>query len=261
MSKGRISLSASVLLTAALPCLSYAALYDRGNGLIYDSVLNITWLQDVRYAQTSGADADGLFLLNDAKTWVSNLDYDGITGWRLPTLTPVGGGANFNVNTFSYDGSTDYGYNISYPGAGGKSPGFTGNELAYMFYVELGNLARYKPDGTGGVCQPSTCLVNASFIDAATGQPDSFKNLLGSPGFWTNIPPVGGFTFDFKPDGFNDRDNITVQLYVAWAVHDGDVAAPPPSPSLPEPSMRLLPITALLSMLALAGSRSAKSKR
>ena len=27
-----------------------AALYDRGNGLIYDDVLDITWLQDANYA-------------------------------------------------------------------------------------------------------------------------------------------------------------------------------------------------------------------
>ena len=38
---------------------SHAALYDRGNGLIYDDVLNITWLQDANYAQTSGYDSDG----------------------------------------------------------------------------------------------------------------------------------------------------------------------------------------------------------
>ena len=32
----------------------YAALYDRGEGLIYDDVLDITWLQDANYAMTSG---------------------------------------------------------------------------------------------------------------------------------------------------------------------------------------------------------------
>ena len=31
-----------------------AALIDRGNGLIYDSYLNITWLQDANYSVTSG---------------------------------------------------------------------------------------------------------------------------------------------------------------------------------------------------------------
>jgi hypothetical protein len=39
--------------------ITYAALWDRGGGLIYDDVLNITWLQDANYAKTSGYDADG----------------------------------------------------------------------------------------------------------------------------------------------------------------------------------------------------------
>src|SRR5215510_7818060 len=138
MNKRRVSSSAAILLTAALPCLSYAALYDRGGGLIYDSVLNITWLQDASLAGSP-------MHWNDAEAWVSGLTYDGIGGWRLPTLTPVAGGTHWNFNA-SYDGSTDYGYNISYPG--GASAGFTGNELAYLFFVDLGNLALYKTDGT-----------------------------------------------------------------------------------------------------------------
>ena len=39
-----------------------AALYDRGNGLIYDDVLDITWLQDANHAKTSGYDRDGRML-------------------------------------------------------------------------------------------------------------------------------------------------------------------------------------------------------
>ena len=30
-----------------------AALVDRGGGMLYDTVLNITWLQDANYAKTS----------------------------------------------------------------------------------------------------------------------------------------------------------------------------------------------------------------
>ena len=32
---------------------SQASLIDRGNGLLYDNVLNVTWLQDANYAGTS----------------------------------------------------------------------------------------------------------------------------------------------------------------------------------------------------------------
>jgi hypothetical protein len=39
--------------------LANAALHDRGNGMIYDSDQDITWLQDANYAMTSGHDDDG----------------------------------------------------------------------------------------------------------------------------------------------------------------------------------------------------------
>src|SRR5215475_3469807 len=99
----------------------------------------------------------------------------------MPTLAPVGGGTTFNTSTPSFDGSTDYAYNISYPG--GAAAGFTGNELAYMYFVNLHNLAAVKPDGTP---QAGAGLVNVSFVDAATGQTDSFLNLPGPEGYWTN---------------------------------------------------------------------------
>jgi hypothetical protein len=43
MGKIRIILAASILL---MPGQVGAALVDRGGGLIYDDVLNLTWLQD-----------------------------------------------------------------------------------------------------------------------------------------------------------------------------------------------------------------------
>src|SRR5215471_4104466 len=103
MTRTKRNIAGFFLLTQVvnLPTVAYAALYDRGHGLIYDSVLNITWLQDAQYAQTSGVDSDGLFTWSDAEAWVNQLNYMGISGWRLPSLTPVGGGASFNTN-FSF---------------------------------------------------------------------------------------------------------------------------------------------------------------
>jgi hypothetical protein len=69
--------------------LSHADLISRGNGLIYDTDLNITWLQDAQYAYTSGYSPTVLMTWADAMTWVASLNYKGITGWRLPT-TPLG---------------------------------------------------------------------------------------------------------------------------------------------------------------------------
>ncbi|MCP4009270.1 MAG: hypothetical protein GY726_07125 [Proteobacteria bacterium] len=68
-----------------------AALHDRDVGLIYDDLLDIAWLQDLNYAQTSGYDADGLMTRDNAVTWAGGLSYyDSVRAatcddWRLPT--------------------------------------------------------------------------------------------------------------------------------------------------------------------------------
>ena len=46
---------------------SHAAFIDIGGGMVYDTDLNITWLQDANYAQTSGFDADGKMTWNEAR--------------------------------------------------------------------------------------------------------------------------------------------------------------------------------------------------
>jgi hypothetical protein len=47
------------LLVAAFGCMltagtAQAGLIDRGNGMVYDNWLDITWLTDANYAKTSG---------------------------------------------------------------------------------------------------------------------------------------------------------------------------------------------------------------
>jgi hypothetical protein len=80
-------LSFVLLLTAlGLPSSSNSALVDRGGGLIYDTDLNITWLQDANYAMTSEYDSDGLMTWDEAVTWAGNLNYGGYLDWRLPSL-------------------------------------------------------------------------------------------------------------------------------------------------------------------------------
>ncbi len=64
---------------------AHAALIDRGNGLIYDTTLNITWLADWNYAKTSGFHADGAMDWDTANSWASGLVYGGFDDWRLPT--------------------------------------------------------------------------------------------------------------------------------------------------------------------------------
>ena len=55
-----------------------------GGRAVYDTDLNITWLADANYAQTSGYDADGKMNWFDANTWASSLNIGGVSGWRLP---------------------------------------------------------------------------------------------------------------------------------------------------------------------------------
>lgn len=116
-----------------------ATLLDRGGGLLYDDVQNITWLQDANYAKTSGYDSDGLMTWNEANAWAGNLVYhDSVRNtdyadWRLTSHTPVNGIWNYasSVN------GPDIGYNITSPTA----------ELSYMYYVNLGLKGPFTPAG------------------------------------------------------------------------------------------------------------------
>ena len=88
-----------------------SALIDRGGGLIYDTVLDVTWLQDANFAQTSGYDNDGRMSWDAAAAWAEQLQYGGHIDWRLPKVSPVDG-STFNLN-YVHDGSTDFAENIS----------------------------------------------------------------------------------------------------------------------------------------------------
>lgn len=49
----------------------------------YDTVLDITWLADANYAQTSGYDNDGVMSWYSAMSWTTQLEYNGYSDWRL----------------------------------------------------------------------------------------------------------------------------------------------------------------------------------
>ena len=87
MNKHRTSkaLVATLLLTIGSigAPVAHAALNDRGGGLIYDGDLNITWLADANYADTSGYNTNGLMNWDAANTWAANLNYGGFDDWRL----------------------------------------------------------------------------------------------------------------------------------------------------------------------------------
>ncbi len=215
----------SALLAAAgfmVSGAAQAALFDRGGGLLYDDVLNVTWLQDANYAKTSGYDADGRMNWSESKAWAASLSYRGYTDWRLARNSPVGSDWN---STFSYDGTTDYGFNITSPNS----------ELAYMYYVNLGLKGDYSQFGTyqpdWGIFRNGTC--NGIDCNPRWGQADVglVKNLQ-SYQYWSvsaYMLTTISYAWQFSTlRGFQGwYDHYSDDEWNAWAVRDGDVAAVP----------------------------------
>jgi len=190
------------LLMLGASISAQATLIDRGNGMIYDSAQNITWLQDANYAKTSGYDTDGRMTWGQANTWANNLTFGGYSDWRLTNIVDQGrDGCNWGVS------GTDCGYNVS----------TSGNELANLYYDTLGN--------TG------YSLVHTS----ADGV--NFLNLQFSA-YWsgTEYAPDTDFAWRFNTfDGYQGNRYKDNSFY-AWAVRSGDVA----SQAVPEPSILAL---------------------
>jgi hypothetical protein len=82
------AMSAALLAIAGA---AQASLINRGNGMIYDTTQNITWMADMNYAKSSGFDKDGMLDWGIATQLAENLTYGGFTNWRLPTLSATGG--------------------------------------------------------------------------------------------------------------------------------------------------------------------------
>jgi hypothetical protein len=212
-----IRATAAALLLLATQT-SEAALFDRGGGLIYDSVLDITWLQDADYAKTSGYDADGELSWAESKTWAAGLVYAGFSDWRLPSIAPVNG-TSFQFGG-SYDGSTDGGYNNS----------GSNNELGHLYYSTLANIGAFTTSGVATSCNVSgLCWTNFG----------PFQNLTTSYTGWYGQPftAFASYAWIFGSGsgyqtGINDN-----QFAHAWAVHPGDIGAPVPEPG---PSLLLL---------------------
>lgn len=154
------------IVTLTLSFSASAALIDRGNGMIYDDVLDVTWLQDANYAKTSGYHADGQMTWDAATAWAAGLSFGGFDDWRLPTINVTDTNSSGQQDChYSETGGTDCGYNV-----------LTGNsELAYMFYENLGNVAFY--DTSGNSNQAGSGTLNATFTDGDTKQQVSFEKL------------------------------------------------------------------------------------
>lgn len=218
-----------------------AVLYDRGNGLIYDSDQNLTWLQDTNFAYTSGYAAanavdnpgafdnissNGRMGWDAAMAWANGLTYQGYSDWRLPALNDIG---NDGCN-FSYSG-TDCGYNVD----------TSGSELAYMWYVNLGNTAYYDTSGN------LTCLTSFPCLPLTTADAVEILNLQNY-GYWTStestVLGTTNYAFIFGALRGLQDDYYKANQFYAWAVREGDVA----TISVSEPDIILLLLVGVISV-------------
>ena len=84
-----------------------AALVSRlGGSAFYDTVSNLTWLTDANAIAGTiydsdffyGSPTDGATTWYNANAWATNLEINGVTGWRLPTADPACGSFNCTNN-------------------------------------------------------------------------------------------------------------------------------------------------------------------
>lgn len=170
---------------------AHAMLIDRGGGLIYDDVLNVTWLQDAQYALTTGYAQDGRLNWQDSNTWASTLQYyDAVRGvtwddWRLPSTIN-------SVSSLGYD-----------------TTGLS-SELAFMYYINLGYAPNYEhdrfaPAPTSGNYNPFTNLAYRAYWST----PSDYAGQAWALHFHFGSQELGGM---------GDASRV-------WAVRSGDVVA------------------------------------
>ena len=184
---------------------SHAELFDRGGGLIYESTLNVTFMQDTNYARTSGFDSDGNMNWNTAMSWASSVTYyDSVRnvtlgGWRLPNVAPIDGVAL--QRDYAPSGTSEVGPNITSPTS----------ELAFLLNVVLPSA-------------PSNPFINLPSVTR-------WENGIGD-WYWNRTQ----YPFNTSPsayyfDTINRQQNVSdfTNQHYAWLVRDGDVA-PVPEP-------------------------------
>jgi hypothetical protein len=192
-------IAAFALISTALGTgAANATLIDRGGGLIYDSSLNVTWMQDAQYSVTSGFNQFGRLSWQAANDWAASVQfYDSVRGvawgdWRLPTT----------VNSAS-----SLGYDLT----------GTTSELAHLYYVDLGYAPNYAHDRFAPA--PTSSNYNP-FINVAYR---GYWSATGSDFY----DQAWMFHFHFgsqELNGIGDEQRV-------WLLRDGDVDVSVPEPA------------------------------
>lgn len=127
--------------------------------------------------------------------------------------------------------------------------GSTASELAYMFYVNLGNEGYCTPGGgchTAGWGLTEDTLKKGPFVNLS---PQFYWS--GTPNLYLGTPHAFAFIFSI---GYQNSVDQLSPCCRAWAVMDGDVGLPPPP--VPEPETYALFLAGLGLLTAVSKRRS-----
>ena len=190
---------AIIIIALGSASVAQAGLIDRGSGLIYDDVLDITWLQNANLANQT-------FNWQGAVDWADTLNFGGFSDWRLPSMSVSSGlptgTAPENIVDCTVVGTTEV--------------TCRDNELGYMYWENLGSTGA---SGTG------MDLTGNQTIGGVT-----LNNIQSFYWSGTDHAPDPSAVYEFQfVNGGQSTVNKT-DLFSAWAVRDGDVL------SVPEPT-------------------------
>jgi len=163
-----------------------AALYSRGNGMVYDDVLKITW----------GPGFGGTW--TNVNAWANNLVYGGYDDWRLPALS------NPNVN-------------------GPCGPLGQCSEMAYMYYKNYGKVVGWNNIYGSGPQAPLPPNAENWALFPMMGNYWSVGQGLPNPDIW---PIYFAYYFDFRLGFQGTEVQYSRDVQGALAVRDGDVPEP-----------------------------------
>lgn len=177
-----------VIIFSLFCTIASADLYiNSGETLIYDDVLDITWMVDVNYVVTSGYvdtssrfDKRGYLTWNQASTYVEQLDYAGISNWRLPS-------DSIQEQTYAANG-----------------------ELGTIYYTYLGNVANESNLKNSLTLHDATTVVLSGLQDY---------------GYWTG-DSVTGQTRNKWIFNFSNGASTFVSRKAAraiWPIFDGNI--------------------------------------